>query len=162
MTEHLVERGERRGDTWLEDHRANVRQAGTCTVDFWHILCHPHAACLRLCPSLTSKASRCNMYLIEILLPLYDNSNTPFARENYQAVRAEMTQRFGGVTAFSRSPAEGFWKQPNNEVIRDDVVIFEVMTERLDHSWWELYKRDLEKRFEQDEVIIRAIEITKL
>ena len=36
------------------------------------------------------------MHLIEILLPLNDNSGRPFAPEKYAAVRQHLTERFGG------------------------------------------------------------------
>jgi hypothetical protein len=45
------------------------------------------------------------MHLVEILLPLNDNSGRPFRTEKYAEVREHLTERFGGLTAFSRSPA---------------------------------------------------------
>ena len=47
------------------------------------------------------------MYLVQLLLPLYDNANTRFPRETFDHVRQELTDRFGGVTAFLRSPEKG-------------------------------------------------------
>jgi hypothetical protein len=47
------------------------------------------------------------MHLVEILLPLNDNSGRPFRTEKYAEVREHLTERFGGLTAFSRSPAQG-------------------------------------------------------
>jgi hypothetical protein len=41
-------------------------------------------------------------------------------------------------------------------------VLFEVMTERLDEAWWGAYRRDLERRFRQDTVLIRATEVRLL
>ena len=35
------------------------------------------------------------MHLIEILLPLTDNSGKPFKREKYAEIREQLTQRFG-------------------------------------------------------------------
>jgi hypothetical protein len=48
-----------------------------------------------------------SLYLIQILLPLYDNAGAPLPRELYDDVREELTRRFGGLTAFTRAPAEG-------------------------------------------------------
>ena len=42
------------------------------------------------------------MHLVEILLPLNDNNGRPFAAEKYAAVRQHLTERFGGLTAFTR------------------------------------------------------------
>jgi hypothetical protein len=50
-------------------------------------------------------------------------------------VRKDLMECFGGVTAFLRSPAVGLWKEGNDEVNRDEVVMFEVMTDQLDEDW---------------------------
>lgn len=47
------------------------------------------------------------MHLIEILLPLNDNEGRPFESEKFSAIRESLTERFGGLTAFTRSPAQG-------------------------------------------------------
>ena len=102
------------------------------------------------------------MYLVQLLLPLYDNSNIRFGPQIFDHVRQELTDRFGGVTAFLRSPGEGFWRIAEHAINRDDVVIFEVMTDELDHPWWVQYRRDLEQRFRQIELVIRASSIERL
>jgi hypothetical protein len=102
------------------------------------------------------------MHLIQLLLPLYDNSNVRFSRETFDHVRQELTDRFGGVTTFLRSPGEGFWRMAENAINRDDVVIFEVMTDELDRPWWVQYRRELEQRFRQIELVIRASLIERL
>ena len=43
------------------------------------------------------------MYLIEILLPVLDNEGRPFAAKTYRTLRDELTERYGGVTAFTRT-----------------------------------------------------------
>ena len=102
------------------------------------------------------------MYLVQLLLPVYDNANTRFPRETFDHVRQELTDRFGGVTAFLRSPGEGFWRIAKSAINRDDIVIFEVMTEELDRKWWGRYREDLEERFRQIELVIRASSIERL
>ena len=97
------------------------------------------------------------MHLVQILLPLYDNAGAPLPRELFSRVREELTGAFGGLTAFTRAPAEGLWKD-GGETTRDDIVVFEVMAERLDESWWRAYRGELEKRFRQDEIVVRAQE----
>ena len=105
---------------------------------------------------------RSAMYLVQLLLPLYDNANVRFPRETFDHVRQELTDRFGGVTAFLRSPGEGFWRIAENAINRDDVVIFEVMADQLDRPWWARYREDLERRFRQIELVIRASSIERL
>ena len=97
------------------------------------------------------------MYLIQILLPLYDNSGAPLPHELFGTVRGELARAFGGLTAFTRAPAEGLWRD-EGETRRDDIVIFEVMTERLDEGWWRSYRGELERRFRQEMIVIRAQE----
>jgi hypothetical protein len=101
------------------------------------------------------------MYLIQLLLPLYDNEKRPFGQQQLDGVRTELAERFGGVTAYRRSPAEGVWKE-GDEVSRDQIIIFEVMTDELDRNWWGKYRADLEKRFRQEELVIRSTEMEKL
>ncbi len=101
------------------------------------------------------------MHLIEILLPLSDNGGRPFAAELYGRVREELLRRFGGLTAFTRNPAEGLWEQ-DGERSHDDIVVFEVITDMLDRSWWGKYRAELEKLFEQDVIVVRAREVEQL
>jgi hypothetical protein len=102
------------------------------------------------------------MHLIQLLLPLHDNNNQDFPNTYFNRVRQDLTDRFGGVTAFVRSPAVGLWKEGNDEVNRDEVVMFEVMADQLDKDWWADYRTQLQKIFRQDEVLIWASTITRL
>lgn len=101
------------------------------------------------------------MFLIQILLPLYDNENVAFDRQFYDRVRDELTKKFGGVTVFRSSPAEGVWKD-GGEVSRDRIVIFEVMSGELERAWWTHYRAELESRFRQEKLIVRATAIEQL
>ena len=96
------------------------------------------------------------MHLIQVLLPLYDNDGRPLSKELFRAVAAELTDRFGGLTAYTRAPAEGLWKDGPASTTRDDIVIYEVMADRLDRDWWKKYRSELEGRFRQDQVVVRA------
>ena len=80
----------------------------------------------------------------------------------HAAVRDELVEHFGGVTAFTRSPAEGLWKAGDGDAERDDIVIFEVMADWLDRGWWRNYRTELERRFRQDEIVVRAREVELL
>ena len=102
------------------------------------------------------------MYLIELFLPTYDNAGKPFPKTEFDRIRQELTARFGGVTAFLRSPAVGLWADDSGEVRRDDLAIFEVMADSLDREWWRNYRAQLEQRFRQDEIVTRASSFEKL
>jgi hypothetical protein len=101
------------------------------------------------------------MFLVEILLPLYDNEGRRFGAVEFDRVRDELAARFGGVTAFRRAPAEGVWTE-GGEVSRDRVVIFEVMADALKRAWWREYRAELERRFRQEKLIVRATEFVEL
>jgi hypothetical protein len=102
------------------------------------------------------------MHIVEILLPLYGNDGRRFGAAMFLEVRKELVERFGGLTAFTQSPAEGLWEEEEGEVTRDEIVIFEVMAEALDRGWWGDYRRRLERCFEQEAIVIRAREVTLL
>ena len=95
------------------------------------------------------------MHLVQILLPLSDNDRHPFGPDQFDMVALELTERFGGVTAFTRTPAEGRWTGQGHAGA-EDVVVIEVMVERLDAVWWTDYRKGLEKRFRQQHIIVRA------
>ncbi|MEP6872276.1 MAG: hypothetical protein ABI939_10565, partial [Anaerolineaceae bacterium] len=44
---------------------------------------------------------------VEILLPVRDNAGQAFPKNSFESVKNELTQRFSGLTAFTRLPAEG-------------------------------------------------------
>ena len=102
------------------------------------------------------------MHLIQLLLPLHDNHKQAFPRAYFNRVRQELTDRFGGVTAFVRSPAIGFWKEASDDGSRDELVMFEVLTDQLDQAWWGDYRKQLQEQFRQEELLIWASIITKL
>jgi hypothetical protein len=102
------------------------------------------------------------MHLIHILLPLNDNQGKPLPKKLFRTVAEELTERFGGLTAHTRAPAEGMWKDGSTGTDKDDIVIFEVMAEELDEGWWRKYRARLERRFKQEKVIVRAAEVRVL
>jgi hypothetical protein len=102
------------------------------------------------------------MYLVQILLPLYADSGERLPKDRYAQVRRELTARYGGATAFLRSPAQGTWKDDDGKVERDEVVMCEVMVESLEREWWAQYRSTLEARFEQRELIIRALKMERI
>ena len=102
------------------------------------------------------------MHLVQLFLPLHDNAGNGFPRAMFDAVRADLASRYGGVTAFVRAPAVGLWEDEDGDVQRDDVVLFEVMADHVDHGAWAAYREDLQRRFAQDEVLVRAMAVERL
>jgi hypothetical protein len=102
------------------------------------------------------------MYLVQLLLPLYDNAQQPLPHALFEQLFVELTDAFGGVTAYQRAPAEGAWKANTERVSYDDVVVFEVMVEPLEREWWQAYRHRLEERLRQEKLLIRAIAVEEL
>jgi hypothetical protein len=125
-------------------------------LDLRQLLAHlPEALGHASAPACCMKPNESMPYLVQILLPLYDNDGKRFTTSDYNEVRARLTDAFGGVTAYTRAPAEGLWNS-GGTLKRDDIVVVEVMAQSLDRAFWADYRRELEELFHQDEIIIRA------
>ena len=96
------------------------------------------------------------MYLVQVLVPVYDDQGQRFPVAELERIRSELTQRFGGVTAYTRAPAQGAWRDDEGRVHHDDVVVIEVMVEELDRAWWPAYRTELARRFRQESFVVRA------
>lgn len=102
------------------------------------------------------------MYLVQLLLPLAREQGQRFERALFERLEKELTDRFGGLTAYPRAPATGLWEERPGQTIREQVVVYEVMVEDLDPSRWAGLRQQLEQQFDQDELVVRAQEIQRL
>ena len=98
---------------------------------------------------------------MQILLPLYQARGRRQPRARFELTRRELTAKFGGLTSYARAPAKGFWKKRAGTE-RDDIVVLEVMTARLEARWWRRYRRTLETRFKQEEIVVRSLTFRRL
>jgi hypothetical protein len=101
------------------------------------------------------------MNLVQMLLPLYDNRGARIPQQTFQHVRAELVERFGGLTAY-RSPASGLWLEEEGDTVHDEVIVYEVMTAELDTGWWRDYRSQLEQRFRQESLVVRTHKVELL
>lgn len=102
------------------------------------------------------------MKLVEIYLPCRKSNGNEIEPEEFDRVEQTLTEKFGGVTAYRRTPAIGRWKRSECEVEVDDVAVIEVITDELDRHWWNGYQRELLLRFQQDELLIRVSDVELL
>ena len=102
------------------------------------------------------------MHLVQLLLPVRDQAGSAYPRRLYDELVDLLKEHFGGVTAYTRAPATGLWEAESGETVRDQVVVYEVMVKELDPDWWARLRRDLEARFAQDELVVRAHGIRRL
>jgi hypothetical protein len=100
-------------------------------------------------------------HLVQILLPRTNGNGQPISREWFDGFLRELTDRFGGATSFLRSPGQGLW-QSGGGTEKDSIAVVEVMVDRLDRAFWRTLRERLERELSQDEIIIRAQEISQL
>ncbi len=100
-----------------------------------------------------------NKKQIQILLPLYDETGKNFPGKLYRRVKEELTEKFGGLTIYTRMPVTGLWKENEQKVTRDEIVIYEIVADDIDNQFWGDYKLFLQEVFKQDEVMIRCSDI---
>ncbi len=100
------------------------------------------------------------MFLIQILLPA--SAGPAHERGGIARTRAELVERFGGVTAYTQTPAEGEWRASDGRLAEDTVALVEVVAPAFDREWWKDYAKTLARRFSQEAVHIRALRIELL
>jgi hypothetical protein len=106
-------------------------------------------------------------HVVELFLPTASNGGEPIDRALFDQVRDELLERFGGVTLFTRSPADGLWApdgpgEGGRAPDADRMITVEVMTETVDAAWWADYRRTLERRFGQEELLVRCYDVRRL
>jgi hypothetical protein len=101
--------------------------------------------------------------LVQLLLPLVDNEGRRYPADLFASLRRMLVERFGGATAYVRSPAEGFWTPVGGgPESREDVVLVEVMDVDFDPAWWRACRLELERTLRQQAVVIRALPMESL
>ncbi|MBA4696912.1 MAG: hypothetical protein H2069_05980 [Legionella sp.] len=97
------------------------------------------------------------MHLVEIFLPLFDSQGNKLSDTLFEQTSEELIQKLGGLTAYIRSPAKGFWKpEQQTGTVVDELIVLEIMVKDLSRTEWAEYRMLLEKRFQQEKIIMRA------
>jgi hypothetical protein len=99
------------------------------------------------------------MHLTQILLPLPAGRAARGSKKLFAGIRKELTDRFGGVTAYVHSPAEGEWVK-RGEKTRDSIIVVEVMSRTRQRQWWGRYRKTLEARLAQELIVIRTYTVS--
>jgi hypothetical protein len=94
--------------------------------------------------------------MVQVLLPLHDETGSAYPARSFLRVRQELSEVFGALTVYGRMPVgttsiPGAWGRT-----ADDLVVFEVMADRLEPGWWHAYRSELERRFHQPRIVVRA------
>lgn len=100
-------------------------------------------------------------HLVEVFLPLQYPTGEAVPVSVFDLIKQELTEEFGGVTVYARSPAEGLWSS-GGQVQRDSIVVCEVMTPKLDKDWWSAFRGRLEALLRQKEILVRTSRVQRL
>ena len=102
------------------------------------------------------------MQLVQVFVPvIWKEDPSRFASEVGQVVQ-ELTERYGGATSFLRGAAQGLWKNDDGEVEADNVVVVEVQVSEVSIPWWSAFQTRLQRRFGQDEILVRYHDVHAL
>ena len=97
------------------------------------------------------------MPLYEIYLPLAYNDRCPVEQEKLNLTRQELIDRFTGLTSTPpRYPLQGWWHS-EHALVRDDIIIYTVLTQEDENGFFKWYKEVLRQRFRQEEIFILKI-----
>ena len=100
-------------------------------------------------------------YLVQILLPKETGNGQPISQKWFEALLKELTEKFGGATSFVRAPGQGLWRERRRRRSATISRSIEVMAEELDRAFWRSLRERLERELSQEEIVIRAQEISQ-
>ena len=98
-------------------------------------------------------------YLVQILLPTRTGTGQPVTQARFEELLQELTNK--RVTSFVRAPGQGLWNS-GGDVERDNIAVIEVMTDEIDPPFWQAFRRKLESELAQQEIVIRAQQVSLL
>jgi inorganic pyrophosphatase len=98
--------------------------------------------------------------LIQLFLPVESNDGKPFPKQYFDRVKESLIKKFNGVSMFVNSPVNGMWEDQDKDIQKDKLVVYEVMADMIELSYWEKYKKDLEKQFKQDVIVVRCLDVS--
>lgn len=100
--------------------------------------------------------------LIQLLVPLYDGEGKRYPARYYSQLQRKLTDKFGGLTIYSRNPAEGFWKEGKSQTVKEEMLVYEVMAVEADPDFWQKLKFTLVEQFDQEEIVITCCKISRI
>jgi inorganic pyrophosphatase len=90
---------------------------------------------------------------IELFIPVYTKNGKPFPKKHYTNLHQKLTEKFGGLTMYSRVPVTGFWKENSKTTLKEDIIVYEVLAAEIDDKFWTKLKAWVLKAFNQEEII---------
>ena len=99
--------------------------------------------------------------IVEIFLPAAFPDGSPVPRAQFDLVKQELVELFGGVTSYDLTPARGLWIDAG-QVEADPIVVMEVMSDQVDKRWWKSFRNRMEESFHQKEILVRVHTASRL
>ena len=102
------------------------------------------------------------MYLVSYSSPSLTMTGGASPTANFErcATSWSTVRRTHGLHPFDRRRTVA--RRSERYGIRDEIVVYEVMCETVDRAWWSNYRATLERRFRQDELVIRVQQVERL
>lgn len=97
----------------------------------------------------------------DLYVPLFSNRGRRLTRRSLTRLRLKLITQFGGLTFFPQK-SKGSWKI-GRVIFFDEIVILRVLSEKNSLSFWKRLKRDLQREWKQQQVLIvsRRVSIVK-
>jgi inorganic pyrophosphatase len=95
--------------------------------------------------------------LIQLFLPVVDRDGRPFPKKFFDQVKKKLAEKFDGLSVYTNSVADGYWKNDTNSIEKDQLLVYEVMANKIDLNYWAKLKASLEKQFKQELVVVRCL-----
>ncbi|MFI5452940.1 inorganic diphosphatase [Pedobacter sp. UC225_61] len=99
---------------------------------------------------------------IELFIPVYSKKGKSFPKKYYSSLHQKLTDKFGGLTMYSRVPVTGFWKENSSATLKEDIIVYEVLASEIDEKFWDKLKKWALKTFNQDEIMIHVSSISTI
>ncbi|KQM77849.1 hypothetical protein ASE74_15725 [Pedobacter sp. Leaf216] len=96
--------------------------------------------------------------LVQLFIPITESS---IFNRTLQKLQKSLTEKFGGLSLYTRQPIKGIW-QDGNQTEYDKLIVVEVMTAHFNAPYWKEIKSNLEKTLHQKEIIIRHYKVSTL
>ncbi|MEA3187342.1 MAG: hypothetical protein QOD99_1172 [Chthoniobacter sp.] len=98
----------------------------------------------------------------DLYVPLCRNDGAPVSEEKLARLKKELVEQFGGLTNFPQAN-EGFWKI-GSITFRDKIVILRVLAddEKQSAEFFKKLKKEMQREWEQDDVLIVARDVSVL
>ncbi|MFD0941497.1 inorganic diphosphatase [Pedobacter boryungensis] len=99
---------------------------------------------------------------IELFIPVYNKKGKPFPKKYYTNLHQKLTDKFGGLTMYSRVPVIGFWKENTANTVKENIIVYEVLATEIDDKFWSKLKKWILKTFAQEEIIIHISSVSSI